>query len=236
MNGCYRMKISIIVPTLNEERALPATLRNLAESAPGCEVIVVDGGSADRTWAIASQFADAPVTLLRSERGRGNQMNAGAAKATGEVLLFVHADTLLPRDTPSLIETALAANGVIGGFCRIEFVPQTPLARLYSLCYNLRSHFRIFYGDACLFVHRETFEQMGGYRASLLMEDIELIRRLRRRGRLAYIRHGAVRSSARRFATPWVGVKMLGVWAWLHLLLAFGVSQEELARRYPDKR
>ncbi len=230
------MKISIIVPTLNEERALPATLQNIAKCAPGCEVIVVDGGSTDGTVEIAARFADLPIVLLNAPRGRGNQMNAGAAVARGEALLFVHADTLLPPGTPELIAAAMSRPGTIGGFFRIAFVPRSPLADFYALCYNLRSHLRTFYGDACLFVNRETFERMGGYQAELLMEDIKLIRRLRRAGRLAYIRRGTVRTSSRRFSTPWVGLKMLGVWMWLHILMACGVSQEKLARRYPDKR
>jgi rSAM/selenodomain-associated transferase 2 len=230
------MRISIVVPTLNEERALPSTLQNIAECAQGCEVIIVDGGSVDRTLEIAAQFNGVPLVVLKSERGRGNQMNAGAAASTGDVLLFLHADTLLPPNTPALIAEAMMRPGTIGGFFRIAFVPRSPLADFYAFCYNLRSHWRTFYGDAGLFVGRETFENMGGYQASLLMEDIELIRRLRRSGRLAYVRGGTVRTSARRFASPWAGVKMLGVWMWLHVLHAFGVSQEKLARRYPDER
>jgi rSAM/selenodomain-associated transferase 2 len=230
------MQISIIVPTLNGESALPATLRNIAECAPGCEVIVVDGGSTDRTLEIAESFSAGPVVAVRAPKGRGNQMNAGAAIAVGDVLLFVHADTHLPPDTPRLIEEALARPDTLGGFFRIDFAPRTPLAAFYAWCYNLRSHLRTFYGDACLFVRRETFEAMGGFRSGLLMEDIELIRRLRRAGRLAYIRDGTVISSSRRFADPWTGVKMLGVWAWLHILMACGVSQEKLAQLYRDKR
>jgi rSAM/selenodomain-associated transferase 2 len=230
------MRISIIVPTLNEETALPATLRNFAECAPGCELIVVDGGSTDRTVEIATGFSPIPIIVMPASKGRGNQMNAGAAIASGDVLLFVHADTLLAPQTPLLIEQALARPNTLGGFFRIDFAPRTPLTSFYAWCYNLRSHLRTFYGDACLFVRRDTFEAMGGYRSGLLMEDIELIRRLRRVGKLAYIRNATVISSSRRFADPLTGVRMLGVWAWLHVLLACGVSQEKLARLYPDKR
>ncbi len=230
------MKISIIVPTLNEEKALPATLRNIADCAPGCEVVIVDGGSTDSTRDIAAGFAELPVVLLRTPRGRGNQMNAGAAAATGDLLLFLHADTLLPSETPALIEVAMRDPRVIGGFFRIAFVPHAPLADFYALCYNLRSHLRVFYGDACLFLRRDVFEAMGGYQSALLMEDIELVLRLRRAGKLAFIRQGTVRSSSRRFPSTWAGLKMLGVWSLLHLLMAAGVSQERLARLYPDKR
>ena len=226
------MRISIVVPTLNEEKALPATLRNIAACAPGCEVIVADGGSTDRTREVV-QETDPPVLWVETARGRGNQMNAGAAQAAGEVLLFLHADTHLPLQASAMIENALRDSHVLGGFFRIAFVPHAPLADFYTACYNLRSHFRIFYGDAALFVRREVFEQMGGYQAALLMEDVELILRLRRAGKLAYL-PGTVRSSSRRFPTAWAGLKMLGVWFWLHILMACGVSQEKLARLYPS--
>jgi len=230
------MQISIIVPTLNEEQALPVTLQNIAECAPGCEVIVVDGGSTDRTRNIVEAFTHNPVLWLDAPKGRGNQMNAGAAKARGDVLLFLHADTHLPPDTPRLIENALEDPRTVGGYFRIAFVPRAPLADFYAWCYNLRSHFRIFYGDACLFVRREAFDAMGGYRAALLMEDIELIMRLRRAGKLAYVQRGTVRSSSRRFPNSWSGISMLGLWFWLHVLMACGASQEKLARLYPEKR
>lgn len=230
------MQLSIIVPTLNEEKALPYTLRNLAECAPGIELIVVDGGSTDGTRDAALASGSTPVLWLDAPRGRGNQMNAGAARSTGDVLLFLHADTHLPPDTPRLVADALRDPRVLGGFFRIAFVPRAPLADFYTWCYNLRSHFRIFYGDAALFVRKDVFERMGGFRAGLLMEDIEMVLRLRRAGRLAYLRHATVKSSSRRFPTTRAGLKMLGVWSLLHLLMACGVRQEVLAKLYPDCR
>lgn len=230
------MKISIIVPTLNEEKALPGTLQNIAASAPDCEVIIVDGGSADRTREVVREFTAMPVVWMDAPKGRGNQMNAGAARATGDVLLFLHADTHLPPNAPLLIVNALRPPQTIGGFFRIAFVPRAPLADTYAWAYNLRSHLRIFYGDAALFVRREVFEQRGGYQVAHLMEDFELIMRLRRAGKLAYVRQGTVYSSSRRFPTTWIGVRMLFVWFWLHILLACGVPQDKLARLYPEKR
>jgi len=230
------MLISIILPTLNEEKALPETLRNVAACAPGCEVIVVDGGSTDRTREIATGFTEMPVLWMDAPRGRGSQMNAGAARATGDVLLFLHADTHLPPDTPALIERALADSRVLGGNFRLQFVPRAPLADFYAWFYNLRSHLHIFYGDSALFIRREVFKQMGGYRAQRLMEDIEFVLRLRRTGRLAYVREGTVTTSARRFDNPWVGIKMLAVWVWLHILFWCGVKQETLEKHYPEIR
>ena len=237
------MQISIIIPTLNEEQALPETLRNIVNAIPGGEVIVVDGGSSDRTREVVREFAALHgestalcVVWLDAPVGRGSQMNAGAARAMGDTLLFLHADSHLPTQTSDMIEAALRSPRVLGGFFRIAFIPRTSLTDFYAWCYNIRSHFRIFYGDAALFVRRDVFERLGGYRAALLMEDIELILRLRRAGKLAYCRRAAVCTSSRRFPTTWMGIKMLGVWFWLHFLMACGVSQEKIARLYPEKR
>src|SRR5579871_1707091 len=133
------MRLTIIVPTLNEENALPATLRNVAGCAPGCELIVVDGGSTDRTREIAREFTALPLTWVDAPRGRGRQMNAGAARACGDVLLFLHADTHLPPDVEILLSTALADPRVLGGNFRLRFEPRAPLADFYTWCYNVRS-------------------------------------------------------------------------------------------------
>ena len=230
------MKISIIIPTLNEEDALPNTLRNIARCAPQCEVIVVDGGSSDRTRQIAKSAREGAILWIDAPRGRGNQMNAGALKASGDVLLFLHADTHLPSCAPALIESALADGAAIGGFFRIAFAPSSRLTDFFAWCYNLRSHLRIFYGDAALFVRRETFEQLGGYEAGLIMEDVEFVRRLRRRGAIAYVTAACVSTSARRFPSTWKAIGMLAVWSSLQFLMHCGVSQETLARLYPAKR
>jgi rSAM/selenodomain-associated transferase 2 len=230
------MKLSVIVPMLNEEQALPRTLSNLAECAPGSEVILVDGGSTDRTRDVAEGFRGMPLVWVDAPRGRGNQMNAGAARATGDALLFLHADTHLPPGAPERIIRALADPSVLGGNFRIRFAPRSTLADFYALCYNLRSRLRIFYGDSALFVRREVFERLGGYQAEILMEDIDLVLRLRRAGRLVTIRSGTVTSSARRFPNMAIALGMLGVWTLLHLLMALGVGQDRLAKLYPDVR
>ncbi|HXG24650.1 MAG TPA: TIGR04283 family arsenosugar biosynthesis glycosyltransferase, partial [Chthonomonadales bacterium] len=199
------MRISIIIPTLNEERALPTTLQNIAECARDCEVIIVDGGSTDRTREMVASFQNLPMIWMEAPRGRGSQMNAAAARASGDVLLFLHADTHLPPGAPEMIRHALADPQVLGGNFRIRFAPSTPLANFYAWCYNLRSHTHVFYGDSALFVRKEVFDRMGGYRAERVMEDFEFVLRLRREGRLAYIRQGTVTSSARRFSTTGKG-------------------------------
>lgn len=228
--------ISIIIPVLNEELAIADTLRNVASCAPDCEIIVADGGSTDSTRKIVQEFQAAPVVWIDAPRGRGNQMNAGAGRATGEVLLFLHADTHLPPDAPTLIAAALTDARCPGGFFRIRFVPRAVMADIFTWGYNLRSNLRLCYGDAALFVRREVFTQMGGYRAELLMEDVEFITRLRRRGAFAYVRQGAVTSSARRFPTFGAGMKMLVVWSLLLVLFACGVKQQYLEKLYPHTR
>ncbi len=229
------MQLSVIVPVLNEEAALAATLRNVADCLPGCEVIAADGGSTDGTRRVVEQCS-VPVCWLEAPRGRGSQMNAGAKLAKGDVLLFLHADTRLPANALQLIENALQNPAVPGGFFRIAFEPANALARLYAQLYNWRSRLKICYGDAALFVRRECFEQLGGYHADLIMEDIELVLRLRKMGPLAYLREGTVSTSSRRFSNTRSGLKMLMVWFFLHILMALGAPQKTMARFYPEVR
>lgn len=233
------MKISIVIPVLNEEKALPETLRNVAEcltdSNADCEIIVADGGSADGTRAAFDAFGGLPASWVDSPRGRGNQMNAGAAAATGDVLLFLHADTLLPLNAVEMILRALADPRHIGGFFRIRFSPRSPISDVYAFCYNLVSHARFFFGDAALFVRSDAFREMGGYRAALIMEDVELIGRLRRNGRLAYLRACAT-SSSRRFPNTRQGLRMLFVWSRLLIMMSLGAKQEAMERLYPPVR
>lgn len=230
------VRLSIIIPTLNEEQALPETLANVIMAAPGCEIIVADGGSTDGTRVVAESIAGTAVRWVESERGRGAQMNAGARVAAGDVLLFLHADTQLPAGSPEMIRRALQDSRVVGGNFRVRFKPRGPLADFYTVCYNVRSRAKVFYGDSAIFVRRDVFEGLGGYRHARIMEDVELVRRLRRAGRLRTIREGEAVSSARRFTNARQGLRALALWTWLHLLFYCGASQEALERRYPQVR
>jgi GT2 family glycosyltransferase len=163
-------------------------------------------------------------------------MNAGASVSQGDVLLFLHADTRLPDSTTELIRRVLEDFRVVGGNFCVRFEPRGAMADFYTCCYNVRSRARVFYGDSAIFVRREVFERLGGYRHTRLMEDLELVRRLRKAGRLRTIQEGEVVSSARRFTTVRSGLRALALWTWLHLLFYCGASQEALERRYPQVR
>lgn len=226
-----RRKISIIVPALNEEANLPATLAR-ARGDAGCEVIVVDGGSQDATGEVASRLAD---RVLVSPRGRAAQMNAGAAGARGDVLLFLHADTLLPAGFDRDVCAAMADRAVVGGRFDVALTPSSPLLWLTSKLINLRSRLsRISTGDQAIFVRRSVFEELGGFPALPLMEDIAFSRMLKRRGRIACLRR-EVCTSSRRWRAHGVIRTILLMWT-LRFLYFCGVSPVRLQRAYLDAR
>jgi rSAM/selenodomain-associated transferase 2 len=223
--------ISIVVPALDEEVQVAAALAS-ARAPRVREVIVVDGGSRDATVRIARQRADA---VLSAPRGRATQMNAGAAAAGGDVLLFLHADTRLPPGFDAAVLAALVDPAVVGGRFDVRLVPGTPLLRLVGALINLRSRLsRIATGDQALFVRRSVFEALGGFAAIPLMEDVAFTRALKRRGRIACLRE-QVETSSRRWLRDGPLRTILLMW-WLRLLYACGVAPERLRRRYADTR
>ena len=167
------MSISVIIPVLNEEKALPYCLKNLREQHKEFELIVVDGGSTDATLNIARE--DDGLTLLSSERGRANQMNAGAAHASGDWLVFLHADTRLPNRALGDIEALSAKNDVQAGCFHQRFSGEHWLLRAISSLHNWRCHrSRIIYGDQCLFIRRSFFRQLQGFPNTDILEDVML--------------------------------------------------------------
>ncbi len=224
-NPARRRRLSVIVPALNEADSLSATLARV-RSDPAAEVIVVDGGSRDETAAIARQ---AGARCVNSRPGRAVQMNAGAAEARGETLLFLHADTLLPPDYRQQAERVLGQEGVVAGAFRLAFDDRRLSLRLIAAAANLRSRFRqLPYGDQVLFLRRETFAALGGFRELPVMEDYDLVRRLRTRGRVA-LAPAYVTTSARRWLhngiwrTTLTHQRML--WGW-----KLGLSPDRLLR------
>ena len=225
------MDISVIIPTLNEAATIGETLRRLRSSA-SCEVIVVDGGSDDGTPELARPQAD---LVLSAGRGRATQMNVGARAASGQVLLFLHADTVLPPDFPALLENALRNPRVVGGRFDVRLDAEGRLFRIIETLMNLRSRLsRIATGDQAIFVRSRTFQELGGYREAELMEDLELSYRLKRQGELACLRERVV-TSARRWQRDGI-VRTIGLMWLLRLLYFIGVSPSYLKTFYADTR
>jgi len=188
------MAVSVIIPTLNEESILVATLERARQ--PGVrEIIVVDGGSTDSTRARAAPLAD---LVCSAPPGRAAQMNGGAARATGDILLFLHADTRLPAGFADTVTAVCATGETIGGRFDAQLEPSSPLLWLTGELINVRSRLsRIATGDQAIFIRRRVFEQLGGYADMPLMEDIDLTKRMKRAGRIACLRD-RVTTSARR--------------------------------------
>lgn len=198
--------LSIIIPTLNEGHRISELLETLTKNqdleAEVVEIIVIDGGSTDNTVETACAWH---VRVLSSPPGRARQMNTAAQVAKGDTLLFLHADTVLPKTFYSAIANTLAQSNVIAGAFELSIQGQNPTLRLVEWGVKWRSHlFQMPYGDQGLFIKRDVFETLGGFADIPIMEDFELIQRLKRRGKVA-IAPVSVRTSGRRWNN-------LGVW------------------------
>jgi rSAM/selenodomain-associated transferase 2 len=223
------MSLSVIVPVLDDAPHLATLLSNLDATCPGAEVIVVDGGSRDGSAEVAGRHLG--VRLVSSRRGRARQMNAGAAHARGAVLLFVHADTVLPPDAGDAARGALADPAVAYGRFDVRFDSARPVFRLIAALMNLRSRLTgVCTGDQAIFVRRAAFETLGGYPEIALMEDVELTRRLKRAGRLAALRL-RVTTSARKWEREGVARTVVLMWT-LRALYACGMGPDRLHRWY----
>lgn len=201
------MPLSVIIPTLNEAATLPATLQRLqieAErtDAPPLEMIVADGGSQDDTLAIAQAHG---AKVITAQGGRWAQMNQGAAIATGEILLFLHADTLLPEGFSALLGPTLERPGVVAAAFDLAIDGAAGGLRWVEWGVRLRSRWaQMPYGDQAIFLKAAVFHSLGGYAELPIMEDFELMRRLRKQGKIA-IAPAAVITSGRRW-------QKLGLW------------------------
>jgi rSAM/selenodomain-associated transferase 2 len=218
------VKLSIIVPVLDEAAQIRAALEALAPlRGSGHEVIVADGGSADGTVRLAEPLCD---RLAVSARGRAAQMNAGARHATGEALIFLHADTRLPPDADLVVADAL--RGRLWGRFDVDIEGRHPLLRVVAGAMSLRSRLTgIATGDQAIFVRREVF---AGFPEIALMEDIAFSREMKRRGAPACLRE-RVRTSGRRWESRGVLRTIVLMW-WLRLLYFLGAPPERLARLY----
>jgi uncharacterized protein len=225
--------ISIVMPVLDEAARIRSAVERAAGLAGAREVIVVDGGSRDATARLAAGVPG--VTVVSSEPGRGRQMNTGARLAVGEVLLFLHADVELPADMAVHVERAFAGPGAVAGAFRTWTVADhaTRLGPLLHLA-DLRSRYTALpYGDQALFVRARTFDEVGGFPELPILEDLEMARRLRQRGRIARAR-ASVRVSGRRFvARPVFYTALVNL---IPGLFRLGVPAEALARWYAAVR
>jgi rSAM/selenodomain-associated transferase 2 len=222
-------RLTIVVPCLDEAGEIGATLAALQPyRRAGHEVIVVDGGSRDGTPELARPHAD---RVIGSARGRAVQMNAGAAAAGGDVLLFLHADTRLPPEADRLILDGLARSGRCWGRFDVRLSGTLPVLRMVEGLMNLRSRLTgVATGDQAIFVARETFEAIGRYREIPLMEDIALSASLKRVGRPLCLRAPVVTSS-RRWERDGVWRTILFMWR-LRVAYFFGADPRRLAKRY----
>lgn len=224
------MRLSVIVPTLNEADRIRIALEALQPlRVRGHEVIVVDGGSEDSTAILAAPLAD---QVLATRRGRAVQMNAGAAAAKGEALLFLHADTRLPAQAENLVSAALGKSA--WGRFDVAIEGRSRLLALVASSMNLRSRLTgIATGDQAIFARREAFSRAGGFPEIALMEDIAFSKRMKTLSRPACLRE-RVATSARRWEANGVLRTIVLMWR-LRLAYFLGARPEELARRYADE-
>ncbi|MDO8176768.1 MAG: TIGR04283 family arsenosugar biosynthesis glycosyltransferase [Undibacterium sp.] len=221
--------LSVIVPVLNEAGAIVGTLGDLqAMRAAGAEVILVDGGSSDATLQLALPLVDRVITAAR---GRASQMNAGAAVAGGDTILFLHADTRLPPGAHHAILQGLATSAKAWGRFDVIIEGEQKMLKLIAAMMNWRSRLTgMATGDQAIFVRRADFVAVGGFPAQALMEDIEISRRLKRRSAPLCLAQ-KVRTSGRRWSTAGVWRTIVLMWH-LRLLYWLGVPADKLAEKY----
>ena len=225
--------LSIVIPCLNEAPGIVRTLESLQPMrARGAEVIVADGGSSDGTATLAEPLAD---RLVHAPRGRAAQMNAGAAAASADILLFMHSDCVLPPAAEALIIQGLATSGQQWGRFDVVLDGSHPLLKVIAGMMNLRSRWTgIATGDQGIFITRELFVRLNGFPALPLMEDIALSRRARRAGAPLCLRAPIV-TSARRWERHGVVRTVLLMWR-LRLAYFLGADPARLALRYDAAR
>lgn len=227
-----RPALSIIIPALDEAHSIGATLDAVARVHGSVEVIVVDGGSRDETVLIARERG---FRVIESARGRGTQMHAGACAAQGEALWFLHADTVPPVDAAVCIIEALKEPGVTGGNFDVRFDGRRRAARFLTWLYPQLRRLGLHYGDSAMFVRRVDYERVGGFQSFPIFEDLDLIGKLRLRGRIVHL-PATVITSSRRFEGRRSFALTFARWAVLQCLYWLGVHPRRLGRLYAPIR
>lgn len=226
--------LSIVIPTFNEQHTITHTLNAIRKLRGNFEVVVVDGASNDATVAIAERHCCNNVRVITSQRGRGEQMHAGACAAHGQVLWFVHADTLPPEDGVERIGEILSDTTTIGGNFQIRFDGNTRAARFLSWLYPQLRRIGLCYGDSAIFLRRDVYQAIGGFNSLPLFEDLDLVQRMRRYGHVALV-PATVVSSSRRFERRSF-LLTFARWSLFQVLYWLGVSPHVIGRRYPPIR
>lgn len=228
------MKLSVIIPVLNEQAHLPPTVAALKAQDSQAEIIVVDGGSSDgtREWLAAQK----DIVVLASTRGRGRQLNAGAKAATGDVLLFLHGDCVLPTNALALVQQALLPPQISGGAFLIRFAETQPRS-LGIIAKGINARTRVTKtatGDQGIFVRRALYDKLGGFADWPLFEDVDFVTRLKRHGEFVIL-HERITISARRYLAhgPWrttflMYALRIGYW--------FGLPPTKLSQWFQDVR
>jgi rSAM/selenodomain-associated transferase 2 len=223
------LMVSIIIPVLNEEKSIAAVLENLMGQEGDYEIIIADGGSTDDTLAKCISYRD--IKIVTSEKGRAIQMNKGAGIAQGTTLLFLHADTTLPEKGIQAIEKAMGDNKIQGGSFYVKFDDQSRILNFLSGFTRINNRY-LTWGDQGIFIRKTTFIEIGGYKDIPIMEDLEIQKVLRRKGRFVKLPL-AVTTSARRFIKNGIiRQQLLNV----ALVMAYeaGVSPRRIKEFYSD--
>ena len=222
------MKISLIIPALNEAGGILPCLHSVKNQPGEFEILVVDGGSVDGTVETVRPHA----RVIHSKRGRAVQMNSGARTSTGEVLLFLHADSYLPPRAFPLLEEVLADPGIVGGTFQLRFDSEKILLRF--IAFFSRFKFRYFhYGDQGIFVRRWVFERLSGFSEMPFMEDVDFLKRLYRTGRVALVNQ-PITTSARRFLKRGI-IRQQLTNICLVMLYLLGMKPETLKKWYEGR-
>ena len=227
-----KLKISVVIPTLNEAARIGRVIRGLRKQDPACQIIVVDGGSDDGTPHLAER---AGASVHPAPRGRGQQLALGAEQSSGDVLLFLHADTHLPDGGLQAIHKVLEDSKLVGGNFRTIFDGSTRFAAWLTGFYAwFRSH-GLYYGDSAVFARRSVYDAVGGIKPIALMEDYDFTRRLERAGETICIATPAIETSSRRFEgrRP---IAIFAGWLLIHALYHLRLPPRLLARIYDSTR
>jgi rSAM/selenodomain-associated transferase 2 len=232
MSSRHRPTISVIIPALNEASSVGATLDAVSRLSGPVEVIVVDGGSDDDTREIAG-LRGAKV-IVASERGRGVQMHRGACAAQAGVLWFLHADTIVPADSVERIIEALVDPRVVAGNFDVRFDGRGWAARFMTWLYPQLRRLGLCYGDSAIFVRREAYEQVGGFKSFPIFEDLDLLRELRKVGAIVHV-PATVITSSRRFQGRSF-VLTFARWTIMQVLYWLGIQPRTIGRIYTPVR